>query len=108
MKIILAFSIDRSIPVGEARTFEDISKACGLNYMNTKRVIRHAIHHHRVFQESNPGTISHSALSAVLAGDDLIRNALVVQLGEFWPAAALVGQAIACIALLTTGRLQRP
>jgi hypothetical protein len=64
-----------------------MSQSSGLNTMNLRRIIRHAILNHRIFQEKTPEVITHSALSAVLAGDELVRNALVVQLEEFWPAA---------------------
>lgn len=54
--------------------------------MNVKRIVRHAILIHRFFQEKTPGIITHSAPSAVIARDELARNALIVQLEEFVPA----------------------
>lgn len=62
----------------------------GLSVMNVKRIVRHAIMNHRFFQEKTPGVISHSALTAILAGDELARNCLVVELDEFWPAGVKV------------------
>jgi hypothetical protein len=72
--------------VGESTTFEAMSQFSGLNVMNIKRIVRHAILIHRFFQEKTPGIITHSAPSAVIAGDELARNTLVVELEEFVPA----------------------
>lgn len=55
-----------------------------------RRVVRHAILDHRFFQEKILGVITHSAPTAVLVGDELARNALVVRLDGFWPAAVKV------------------
>lgn len=60
--------------------------------MNVKRVVRHAILNHRFFQEKKPGIITHSAPTAVLVGDDLARNAMIVQLEEFCPAGVKVNK----------------
>jgi hypothetical protein len=67
-----------------------MSEFSGLTTDNVRRIVRHAIVHHRFFQEKKPGVITHSALTAVLASDNIIRNYLVVQLDEFWPAGAKV------------------
>ncbi len=88
--MILRFNIDKSFPVGESSTFEAISQFSGLNVMNARRIVRHAIINHRVFQENKPGVITHSGLSAVLASDEVVRNALIVGLDEFWPAGIKV------------------
>jgi hypothetical protein len=58
--------------------------------MNVKRVVRHAILNHRFFEEKQPGIITHSAPSAMLASDELARNAMIVQLEEFVPAGIKV------------------
>ena len=90
MKVILRFGIDKSFPVGKSSSFEDISQLSGLNVMNVRRIIRHAIINHRIFQEKKPGVITHSGLSALLATDEAVRNALIVGLDEFWPAGIKV------------------
>ena len=58
--------------------------------MNVCRVVRHAILNHRFFEEKTPDAITHSALTAILARDEMERNALVVKLDEFWPAGVMV------------------
>jgi hypothetical protein len=67
-----------------------MSHFSGLSIMNVRRVIRHAILNHRFFEEKTAGIITHSALTAILVGDEMERNALVVKLDEFWPAGVMV------------------
>ena len=90
VKIILRFNLDISFQVGDSTTFETMSQFSGLSVMNVRRLIRHASLNHRFFEEKTPGVITHSALTAVLAGDEMERNALVVKLDEFWPAGVMV------------------
>jgi hypothetical protein len=78
--------------VGDSTTFDAMSQFSGLSVMNVKRVVRHAILNHRFFQEDEPGIITHSAPTAVLVGDDLARNAMIVQLEEFYPAGIMVNR----------------
>ncbi|KAF2711448.1 S-adenosyl-L-methionine-dependent methyltransferase [Pleomassaria siparia CBS 279.74] len=94
IRIILRFNLDKSFPVGESTTFDAMSQFSGLSVMNVKRVVRHAILNHRFFQEKKPGIITHSAPTAVLVGDDLARNALIVQLEEFCPAGVKAADAL--------------
>jgi hypothetical protein len=92
IRIILRFKLDKSFAVGESSTFEAMSRFSGLSVMNIKRIVRHAILNHRFFQEKTPGIIMHSALTAILAKDALARNAMVVQLEEFFPAGIKVDE----------------
>lgn len=90
VKAVLRFKLDKSFRVGEQTSFEAMSKFSGLNVMNVRRIIRHAIINHHFFREDVPGVITHSALTAVLAGDEVMRNSLIVELDEFWPAGVKV------------------
>ncbi|KAL7621383.1 hypothetical protein AAE478_008705 [Parahypoxylon ruwenzoriense] len=94
VKAILRFTLDKSFPVGESTSFEDMARFSGLNVTNVRRIVRHAIVNHHFFQENTPGVITHSALTAVLAGDELMRNALIVELDEFWPAGVKMADAM--------------
>lgn len=79
--------------------------------MNVRRVVRHAILNHRFFEEKTPSVITHSALTAVLAGDEMERNALVVKLDEFWPAGVMVRLIFSSEALkglCANGRVRQP
>ncbi|KAH8879499.1 S-adenosyl-L-methionine-dependent methyltransferase [Thozetella sp. PMI_491] len=94
VKAVLRFKLDKSFPVGESTTFEAMSKFSGLNVMNVRRIVRHAIINHHFFQENVPGEIRHSALTALLASDELTRNHLLVELDEFWPAGVKMADAM--------------
>ncbi|KAI1435679.1 S-adenosyl-L-methionine-dependent methyltransferase [Xylaria sp. CBS 124048] len=94
VKVIIRFKLDRSFPVGTSTTFEAMSKFSGLSVMNIRRIVRHAIINHYFFQEKSPGVITHSALTATLASDDLARNYFVVGLDEFWPAGIRLADAM--------------
>jgi hypothetical protein len=98
IRIILRFTLDKSFAVSESTTFNAISQFSGLSVINVKRVVRHAILNHRFFQEKELGIITHSAPSAVLVGDDLARNAMIVQLEDFCPADVKVHKPIRCSA----------
>ncbi|KAF2735515.1 S-adenosyl-L-methionine-dependent methyltransferase [Polyplosphaeria fusca] len=94
VKVILRFRLDQSFPVGESTTFEAMSQYSGLSAKQVRRFVKHAILNHRLFQEKSPGVITHSALTAVLASEEIARNAFVVQLDEFWPAGIRVADAL--------------
>lgn len=90
MKAILRFKLDQSFPTEESTSFEAMSKFSGLSVMNVRRIVRHAIINHHFFQENTPGVITHSALTTSLASDEGMRNSLIVELDEFWPAGVKV------------------
>ncbi|KAI1270957.1 S-adenosyl-L-methionine-dependent methyltransferase [Xylaria sp. FL0933] len=94
VKAILRFTLDWSFAVGEATSFEAMSEFSGLKVKNVQRIVRHAIINHRFFQEDIPGIITHSALTSVLSRGEMTRNALVVELDEFWPAGVRMAGAM--------------
>ncbi|KAI1759594.1 S-adenosyl-L-methionine-dependent methyltransferase [Hypoxylon sp. FL1150] len=94
VKAVLRFKLDKSFPVGESTTFEAMSEISGLSARNVQRIIRHAIINHYFFREAQPGIITHSGLTAVLAEDDVARNSLIVELDEFWPAGVKMADAL--------------
>ncbi|KAI1211465.1 S-adenosyl-L-methionine-dependent methyltransferase [Annulohypoxylon truncatum] len=94
VKAIIRFELDKSFPVGESTTFEAMSKFSGLNVNTVQRVVRHAIINHNFFQEKTPGVITHSALTAIVAQDEMARAAIIVELDEFWPSAPKMADAM--------------
>ncbi|KAK7924323.1 hypothetical protein PG985_006377 [Apiospora marii] len=94
VKAILRFKLEQSFDVGQPTSFEAMSAFSGLNVMNVRRIVRHAIINHHFFKEDTPGVITHSALTAALAGSEAMRNSLVVELDEFWPAAVKMADAM--------------
>ncbi|KAI0900877.1 S-adenosyl-L-methionine-dependent methyltransferase [Annulohypoxylon nitens] len=94
VKAVLRFKLDKSFPVGSSTTFEAMPEFSGLSVMNIRRIVRHAILNHRLFQENNPGVITHSGLTSVLAQDEVARNSLIVEMDEFWPAGMKMADAL--------------
>ncbi|CAJ2502041.1 Uu.00g048940.m01.CDS01 [Anthostomella pinea] len=94
VKAIIRLKLDRSFPVGQSTSFEAMSEFSGLSVMNVRRIVRHAIINHHFFQENTPGVITHSALTVILARDELMWNSLIVEMDEFWPAAVKTADAL--------------
>ncbi|KAI1846473.1 hypothetical protein JX266_007370 [Neoarthrinium moseri] len=94
VKAVLRFNLDKSFPLKESTSFEAMSRFSGLSARNVRRVVRHAIINHYFFQENTPGIITHSALTAILASDEVVRNSLRVELDEFWPAGVKMADAM--------------
>ncbi|ETS76496.1 hypothetical protein PFICI_11883 [Pestalotiopsis fici W106-1] len=94
VKAILRFNLDKSFPLGESTSFEAMSEFSGLSVRNVRRIVRHGIINHYFFQEKSPGVITHSALTAILASDEVMRNSLRVELDEFWPAGVKMADAM--------------
>jgi len=67
-----------------------MAEASGLDFSTVRRVIRHGIYTYNLFKEPTPGIITHSALTAALAKDELLRAYAVTATHEFWPAGAMV------------------
>lgn len=68
---IYRFKIAQALPVGEERSFEDLSKTTGLNVVDLRRMLRHAMCN-RIFRESRPGFVVHTAASKLLAENKLM------------------------------------
>ncbi|KAK8088423.1 hypothetical protein PG997_003384 [Apiospora hydei] len=94
VKAVLRFKLDKSFGVGQSTSFEAMSEFSGLNVMNVRRIVRHAVINHHFFKEDTPGVITHSALTAALVGSESMRNSLIVELDEFWPAAVKMADAM--------------
>ena len=87
---ILHFSLAELVPLRTSISFTDLATLVPLHEYDIRRIIRHAIAHHRVFCEPTPGVVAHSAASRVLAENAGIRNALGMLFEESWPAFAKV------------------
>lgn len=94
MKAILRFKLDQSFDVDSSTNFKKMSELSGLDERTVRRLVRHGIINHRFFCENEPGVITHSALTAILAQDPAARNSLVVELDEFWPAGVHMADAM--------------
>ncbi|KAL8748067.1 MAG: hypothetical protein Q9190_000152 [Brigantiaea leucoxantha] len=67
-------------------SFEALSNACGLNEVDTSRLVRHAMSNH-IFQEQD-GKVAHTAASRILAENTMIRDIMGVMCEEVFPGAA--------------------
>ncbi|KAI0877220.1 O-methyltransferase-domain-containing protein [Hypoxylon argillaceum] len=94
VKAILRFKLDQSFDVDSSTNFKKMSELSGLDERTVRRIVRHGIINHRFFCENEPGVITHSALTAILAQDPAARNSLVVELDEFWPAGVHMADAM--------------
>ncbi|KAK7950948.1 uncharacterized protein PG986_006676 [Apiospora aurea] len=94
VKAVLRLKLDKSFYVGQSTSFEAMSGFSGLKVMNVRRIVRHAIINHHFFKEDTSGVVTHSALTAALAGSESMRNSLIVELDEFWPAAVKMADAM--------------
>ena len=87
MQAITHFKIASSFPVGEEASFTQISKACGVNEPDVRRLMRHAMTNH-IFSESRKGFVAHTAASRLLAEDDQMSDWVGASTGELWQAAS--------------------
>lgn len=75
-------------PVDETISFEGLSMACGLNEVDLRRVVRHAMANH-IFQERE-GKVAHTAASRVLAENGRMNDIVGLMCEEMFPGAARV------------------
>lgn len=70
----------RKVPFRGAITFEELARQCGLHETVVRRIVRHAIAYHFVFQEPRKGYVAHSAASRRLVDNRDTGN----ELGAFF------------------------
>ena len=75
-------------PINETVSFEALSSACGLNVIDTRRMVRHAMSNH-IFQERD-GKVAHTAASRVLAEDDRVKDIVGLMCEELFQGSAKV------------------
>jgi hypothetical protein len=63
----------KSFPVGETATYTQISEKVGLDELNLRRLLRHAMTN-RIFKEVSPGVVAHTAASKILAQDQAMED----------------------------------
>lgn len=55
-----------AFPVGSTATYAQIAAKVGIDEMNVRRFLRHAMTN-RIFKEISPGVVAHTAASKVIA-----------------------------------------
>ncbi|PQE06932.1 6-hydroxytryprostatin B O-methyltransferase protein [Rutstroemia sp. NJR-2017a WRK4] len=87
IQAITRFNIAKSIPIHEEASYVDLAKECGINELDLRRIIRHAMTL-RLFKEPKKDIVAHTAASRMLAEDQQVADYVAVSSNEFWPAAA--------------------
>ena len=77
-----------AFPIDETISFEALSAACGLNAIDLRRLVRHAMANH-IFQERG-GKVAHTAASRVLAENGKMVDIIGLMCEEMFPGAARV------------------
>ena len=85
----------------EQISFGEMANRCGLAEYDVRRLIRHAMVNHRVFEETRQGFIKHSAASLRLATDSEAQAFAEWAFEEEWPAYAKVAYHTTCIEFKT-------
>lgn len=78
-----------TFPIDSETSFEQISEKCGLNLIDTKRILRHAMTNH-IFKEEKPGIVTHTAASKLLAENRLMEDFVGISCEEKFRAQAHV------------------
>lgn len=90
IQAIYRFGIATCFPVDEEASFEQISRACGLDESELRRILRFAMTRH-IFKESREGVVAHTAASKALAELPIMRDAVGMICEDMWPSATRVG-----------------
>lgn len=86
MQAIGRFNIARSIPIHEEVSYAEIAKRCGVNELDVRRILRHAVTL-RLFKEPKRGVVAHTAASRMIAGDQQMAGWVAATSDELWQAA---------------------
>jgi hypothetical protein len=92
---IYRFNVAYFVPDESDISFADLASQCGLLENDLKRIIRYAAVHHRVFQESKPGFVAHTAASKLLRENEKIGDIMGLTFAECWPAHSRAVDAMA-------------
>ena len=90
LQAIYKYDIASKVPVHGEISFADLARACSIDEVNLRRVLRFAMAFHHVFQEPRKGMVAHSAASRMLAEDPLALAMVGFMYDEVWPSFAKV------------------
>lgn len=89
LQFIYAYDMVNTFPINGEATYEQISEKCGLNVIDTRRILGYAMTNH-IFKEVRPGVVAHTAASKLLASDPLLTDYVGIVTEERFQAAAHV------------------
>ncbi|KAJ8064638.1 hypothetical protein OCU04_006961 [Sclerotinia nivalis] len=87
LQAIIRFGIATSFPIEAKASYKQISEVCGLNEVELRRLLRHAMTNY-IFHETDEGLVVHTASSRVLAEKPAFRDFIGMVCDEMWPAAS--------------------
>ncbi|GAW18307.1 hypothetical protein ANO14919_077820 [Xylariales sp. No.14919] len=87
LQAVTRFGLARSLPVGDETTLSNMAKLSGLTESDTRKVVRYAVAQ-KIFEETRPGVITHSAASRLLAQDPGVHDYVAACTDELWQASA--------------------
>lgn len=86
LRIVWKYKLASAVPIHGSATFQEISDASGLSKSLVMRTIRAAIPLN-IFDQSEAGQVSHTAITRLLAVNEEYYNGLGLQLEDFGPAS---------------------
>jgi len=86
LRIIWQYKLASAVPIDGSATYEEISNASGLSSSLVLRTIRAAVPL-KIFDESEPGQVRHTAISRLLAANEGYYNAVGLQIQDIGPAS---------------------
>ncbi|CCD54232.1 hypothetical protein ACHAPC_000993 [Botrytis cinerea] len=93
LQFIYAYDMVNTFPINGEATYEQISEKCGLNVIDTRRILGYAMMNH-IFKEVRPGVVAHTAASKLLASDPLLTDYVGIVTEERFQAAAHTVEAV--------------
>ncbi|KAK0105630.1 hypothetical protein ONS95_004160 [Cadophora gregata] len=93
LQAIYHYKIAQSFPLDSTATFSQLATTTGLDELNLRRFLRHAMTN-RIFREVSPGVVAHTAASRVLATDPAMNDWVGFCTEDMWSAASQTISAI--------------
>ncbi|OTA97997.1 hypothetical protein M426DRAFT_77207 [Hypoxylon sp. CI-4A] len=93
LKLISHFNLAHKVPLDGEVTYEDLAASAGVDSTTLRRILRFGIAC-RIFSETRPGIIAHSAASRQIAEDPHIADWVGANVDEMWPSAEMVVDAL--------------
>ncbi|KAI9729538.1 MAG: hypothetical protein M1834_006734 [Cirrosporium novae-zelandiae] len=86
LRAMYNFKIANSFPIDAEASYAEIASATGVDEVNVRRLIRHAMTNH-IFKESRPGYVAHTIQSRLLAESGKMQDWVGFCVEDMWPAA---------------------
>jgi hypothetical protein len=90
LQAIYTYDIATKVPLESPISFSDLSKECGIQELDLRRILRYAMCWHRAFCEPKKGFVAHTAASRLLRGDERARDMAGLMFDGCWQGMARV------------------